>query len=459
MVNAFFKELYRTFVSRKVTIYLIAFLSLFYFLGLIIPQRSLLDPGQFAAWQAQWPLLVETLTAVKLTSIYSSPLVIGATVLFFLNLLLVTAKRVPAVFRSMQLPGSTDLSMKNVETLPVHEKFMLDDAAGVAAVRSRIQRSGFRVIEGRGCFRAVRNRFAPAGSLLFHGSFLLILLGGMFLFHTRFRGETFITEGQLFNGSRSEYRSVTRYSEMRKSLPDLRITVEKIAPRFEKREPVSLATRITAQSNGVRRTGAFDVNAPFVMGTTSVLITDVGIAPYVRVVDRRGRELLGAFVSLNVIRGDEDHFTIPDTDYTVWVKFWPDAAVDEAGNRTTRSYDLKHPVYEIAVRKGGSDVASGTITDAARSVLFEGLQLSIPEMRYFGRFMIVDERGGGLLIAGFILALAGLTIKFLFPKQEVLGAWHEADGKTAFLVGYQGEYLRGLGKQEFDRILSGDEDL
>ena len=454
MRESYLKELYVAFTSRRVTVYSIAVLSGLFFLGLVIPQQAMLSPQQFAAWQAKWPGLVAVLTAFKLTSIYSSPLVVVVEVFFFLNLLFVTARRVPAVLKSMRLPETVLVTDKIVQSMPIQEQIIMEDRADAARIRSRFSALGFLIVEGNSCFVALKNRYAPLGSLFFHVSFLFFLAGGLFLFHTRFRGETFVTEGQQFSGTREEYRSVARLSEMRTSLPELRFSVDKIRPRFEKLEPVSLETHITAENGGIRRSGQLDVNHPLRLGTTSILVTDVGIAPFVQVVDRRGDELMGAFVALNIIRGDTDHVMLPGTDYAIHIRFWPDAAVNEAGNRYTRSYDLNHPLYDITIKKGGKIVVSGTIAAPSESIGFDGMRLFVRDMRYYGGFLVIDEQGGGLLITGFMLALIGLMIRFLQPKKEVLAAWRDVDGKSILYIGYQREYLRGLGRQEFDEILS-----
>ena len=75
-------------------------------------------------------------------------------------------------------------------------------------------------------------------------------------------------------------------------------------------------------------------------------------------------------------------------------------------------------------------------------------------MRYYGGFMIVNERGGSLLIVGFILALLGLLIKFLWPKKQFLACWNGAQGPIILHLGYQAEYQKGLGQETFDRIIA-----
>jgi hypothetical protein len=446
------KKFYLKFISRKTTISLIAVLALLYFLGLVIPQKMIVPPAEFSLWQMERPTLVRWLDALQLTKIYSSPLVIIMTVLFFLNLLLVTYERIPAIIRQIRLPRSLAFDADYVRRLPSAE-ITLHDRKEMDHICEKLKKHRYKVIYGPDSFRGIKNSFSLLGSLFFHASFIFFLVGGLLVFHTRFRGETFVTEGQLFEGNKTFYKSISRLSDMRKSLPDIQFTVEKIEPRFEKMEPVSFKTHISAESNGVRKRGTVEVNYPFTFNTTSILVTDIGVAPLMIVRDAAGREVFGAYVALNIMRGREDFFYIPETDYKVEVRFWPDYAEDAEGNAYTRSFDLNAPVFAMNIRKVVSSIATGTVRNPADSIEFDGKRLSVEDIRYYGNFIIIDERGGGVLITGFILSIIGLMLKLVWTKKEVYGIYQREGEKMHLLIGYKTEYLRGLNRAELEKLL------
>jgi len=447
------KKLYQKFISRKTTIFLIIILAVFYFLGLVIPQKMIISPEQFLLWHLQWPKLVKWLDALELTKIYSSTIVTIITVLFFLNLLLVTFERIPTVIRAMKPPQSVTIDTDLVRRLPSAE-IKLNDREEFDLIQEKLKKKGYRIIKGSDSFKGIKNGFSILGSLFFHLSFILFLLGGLLVFHTRFKGETFVTEGQFFEGKRKDYRSVSRLSDMRESLPDIQFSVDKIEPRFEKMEPVSLKTYITAGSKGVRKRGTVEVNYPFKLNTTSILVTDIGVAPYMTLKDLAGREEFGSYVSLNVIRGDEDQFDIPETDYEVKVRFWPDYAEDGKGNAYTRSFYLRAPVFLMDIRKAGTTIAAGALRSPADYIEFEGKRLSVEDIRYYGRFIIIDEKGGSILIAGFVLSIIGLMLKLVWTKKEVYGVFEKNREEINLLIGYKAEYLKGLGRAELEKLLS-----
>lgn len=443
---------YLRFTSRKTTICLIVILVCLYSLGLIIPQRSIMPPEQFDAWQKSWPGLVKWLNALRFTSIYSSPLVVFFTALFFLNLLLVFFKRIPTVINEIRLPAAVSFEAEVVKALPFNETISIN-AQGVEDFKERLRSKGFMVV-GESCFKGIKNRFSSIGSLLFHMSFIFFLVGGLFIFHTRFWGETFVTEGQSFSGERPEYRSVGRLSELRKELPDIGFVVEKIEPQFEMMEPTSLKTRLRLKKGGITKTEVVDVNYPAKIRTTSILITDVGVAPYFIISDHRRHILFDAYVMLNIIRGDEDFIFLPDGNYRIKIRFWPDYGVDDTGRLFTKSYYLNNPLFLIEVFSGERSIAKGYIQSPLDAVEFDGRHLRIGEIRYFGRFLITDEYGGWIVIAGFILSTGGLMLKLLWIRREVYGMIeNDEEGRPLLIIGYRSEYFRALNRTEFEALL------
>jgi len=452
--NKIFKNLYQGFTSRRTTIYLIVILSVLYSLGLFIPQRSILPPEQFDAWQNNWPKLVRWLNRFRFTSIYSSPQVIFFTALFFLNLLLVLIKRIPHVINEIRLSNNISVTKEMVRSLPVSRSIDLNDSE-IEEIKERFRSRGFRILEGLNYFKGVKNRFSSIGSILFHLSFIFFLAGGLFIFHTRFWGETFVTEGQFFSGKRPEYRSVGRLSSLRENLPDISFIVEKIDPRFEKMEPISLKSYITIQKGKIKKTEAIDVNYPARLGSTSILITDVGIAPYIVITDEEGRIVFYSYVMLNIIRGDEDFLFLPETDYKIKFRFWPDYSVDSNGRLYTRSYYLNNPLFLIEVFKDETSLAKGYLRGPFDAIRFDKWYLRVGDIRYFGRFLVIDEYGGWIIISGFILSIIGLMLKLVWIRREVYAVVEKGEGRPMLLIGYRSEYFRRLNIEEFEGLLKG----
>jgi hypothetical protein len=76
-------------------------------------------------------------------------------------------------------------------------------------------------------------------------------------------------------------------------------------------------------------------------------------------------------------------------------------------------------------------------------------RLVLEDVRPWVGVLVVSERGGGLLIAGFLLGVVGLTWKMLWYRREVLLAW--GDGQVT-LAG-RSEHFPLRFRQELEALL------
>jgi len=444
-------RLYNLFLTRKTTALLIVTLTSLYLLGAIIPQKQLVGSEAYSAWRQTSPQWVSFLESLQLTSIYSSPLVLAMTILFFIHLVIVTLKRVPALLKELRLPERVNFTAESVERFePVTVRNA--DAAAMVVLKEAVAARGYRIVHGDNCFKGFKNQFSMFGSLMFHLSFLLILLGAMVIFYSRFSGDAYVAEQQGFSGRSEEYRKRMRYSGLRKSLPDLQFQVEKIEPRFAGLEPLSLNSKMIVTYGGRTVRGTCDVNHPFRSGPLSILITDLEATPLLRIVRSDGRELLTAFALLKILRGQADTFEIPDSPYSLSFRFWPDYALDASGKAMTLSYELKNPHFEVAVYRDGKLLSNGKLLATPQDYLdFDGLRLTIPEIHYYGNFLIVEERGGVILSLGFLVAVGGLILKVFWRRKAIYVVQSWKDGTALITLARQTEYYQEW-SSELDEI-------
>ena len=67
----------------------------------------------------------------------------------------------------------------------------------------------------------------------------------------------------------------------------------------------------------------------------------------------------------------------------------------------------------------------------------EGGRLVLEELRYWVGVKVVSERGGGVLVAGFVAGIAGLVWRLLLHRREVALSW---DDETLRVVGRSESY-------------------
>ena len=108
----------------------------------------------------------------------------------------------------------------------------------------------------------------------------------------------------------------------------------------------------------------------------------------------------------------------------------PDYVPGETGP-ATRTLNLVNPAVLLHVFRGHLDLG-GDLLVGGDGYEFEGLTLSFPEIRYWGEFSIVRDPGAPLLLAGYLLGLAGLLLKLGGRRQEA--EWLRAGTTTAGLL-------------------------
>jgi cytochrome c biogenesis protein ResB len=278
-------RIYRLFVSAKTTVVLLCLLSVLLLLNVALPQAAALGEEEFEALvAASGPMTRFLLIDLRLGRMPTSPVFVSVLVLFFLNLLLVLLARIGPTFRRVTLRPRSE---KGLDAWARLEE-SLEGTPGADWSASHVARTlrgyGYQVRKaGERTFWGVKHRTAPLGFLLFHLSFFLICGGGVLLYYTRFVGFVVLSEGQPFDGA---YTSVDRMPPLG-GPPELRFTLERADPRFERGDPVHLGASFRLEQAGSSVERQARVNHPAEWGTVRLLVNEAGLAP---VSYRRARE-------------------------------------------------------------------------------------------------------------------------------------------------------------------------
>jgi len=436
-------RLLKTLASVRVTLALILSLSLIFLLGLWVPQRSLVQGDLYVRWRTASPALVSVLEKLGLTDIYTAPLTLTLWVLFFLNLSLVMWQRA-SVIRN-KLASDQSVPEYPAAGYPLKASLELFSVRSVDAATASLERNGYRIFGSPERFHAVKNRFSPLASLLFHLSFYLLLLGGVIGIYTKFTGLVDLAQGEAFNGELERYLASPRIPKLG-TIPDARLFIEKVEPEVTAGIPTGIRV-IISDPRGTRSIA--EVNRPYRTGSTSFVIKDLGVAPLFVLRDQRGRELDGAFVKLNVLGGKQDVFIMGGLELTV--RFFPDYVIKD-GIEGTRSEEFKDPVFSIHVQQNKHFVARRTIRPGDTAIALNGYRLSLPEMRYWVRFLVVKEQGEGIVYAGFALAVIALIWRLVFYRRELIGNVVEDNGRRVLHLKGQAEFFQALFEDEFEKL-------
>jgi len=418
--------------SSRLAIVISVLLLVVFLLGILVPQKGRLSPQEYELFKTFKPYRLAFLEKYRLMEIYSSWPVFILFGALFLNMTVCMANRWKAIWKrciekAPQIP--TIRREGSANSLPILKGGLNGGKDFLQLLRKGLSRRGFRTYPGPegDSIWAVKNRWTPMGSVVFHLSFLVMLVGAIVSSGTRFSGIAVLAEGQPFSGQKREYLNTITKKNTPEALPKVEFIMSKLSPNYNTQgRLVDLAATLSVPKKEGRREVVVRMNRPYREGATSVLLNAHGVTPLWVLRDNSGRELDGAFVNLMVLQGREDRFNIPKPPYTVIVRFFPDYAEGKDGP-TTRSLVLNNPIFQIEVIKDEPGVLiekpvfSGLIRPG-EPARFDGYSLAFPEIRYWAQFLIVRDYGIPILFAGFVVAILGLLWRLVFSRREMV-AW------------------------------------
>ncbi|MGB5888919.1 MAG: hypothetical protein WBH75_02990, partial [Thermoanaerobaculia bacterium] len=185
------------------------------------------------------------------------------------------------------------------------------------------------------------------------------------------------------------------------------------------------------------------INRPLWLGWATFLrLSGFGYAPRYELRDANGHVLSSSFVKLNLFPpGQRDYFSPPDYPHRIYLEVFPDHG-EEDGRPVSRSLNLVNPAVAVDVYRGRLALG-GALLPLGDGYTFEGLTLSIPEIRYWGEFSVVWDPGAGILFLGFVVGLLGLLLKIRGGRAEAEWVADPA-GEGGVLRGWGGAQPSGL---------------
>jgi hypothetical protein len=99
----------------------------------------------------------------------------------------------------------------------------------------------------------------------------------------------------------------------------------------------------------------------------------------------------------------------------------------------------------VRVRAGGREVFAGLLRPG-EAAHFGDHALRIEELRYWALLRLVNERGGGLLVAGFVLSVVGIVWRMLLFRRELVVGWDE----NGVRIAGRGEFFPARFREELE---------
>ena len=433
------RRLWRPLFSIKTAAVLMLLLVILLLLHVALPQERFVGPQGIEAVAAESAVKGFLLVDLGFRNMPTSPVFITVLVLFFVNLGAVLTHRATTILERIRprtlSANQLDRRAKRDDALrlPRPEGWRGNEAASV------LRRLGYKVSQpgDHGLF-AEKNRTGLLGFLVFHLSFFPICAGGLMLYYTRSDALVMLTEGQAYDAANAR---VLRKAPIG-GAPDLAFEVVSVDAELDDGEPVQLTVALDFIEDGrrVRRTSR--VNHPASSGHTDLLVDRVGVAPVLRLLDAQGATVDIVTLRAPLSSGDVNLLPLAGGELEVELDAVP---LDES---FPGRQDLVRTPVSLHVYSFDQPLFSGKLRPGEIATV-GSYAIKLEEIRYWTRLHVVAERGGWLLIAGFVLAVVGLVWRLLLVRREIGVVWYDDEvvlfGTTEFYRGRFRDDLEALG--------------
>ena len=355
--------------------------------------------------------------------------------LFFLNLTLCIIRWFPVVLarcRKMDPPDSIEEMERFSQKTEVKA-----DSYNIRKIKKYFNNRGYTVEHSSGgtvLFYAMRGRFSPVGTILFHISFFFLVFGILVSMLFRFDASSLYPEGFSFPGTRESYQIISEAPLA--YFPRVSFNINKVEADFW--DGRLHFTRMGAQISHNGRTDFIELSRDTTIDGATVTANAYGFAPIYALKDRSGNIISSQPVLLRVFYpGARQVFQIPELPHKIYATYYPDEDKMEDGKIT--NYPPK-PIFKLEIFRGRLLVYEGLIR-IGEWIEFDGLGLAFTDLSRWVGIRVVNDPGFRFIWTGFFLMIVGLIWRLLLYRCEIVLYKDKED--RIWLAG-RFDYYRGL---------------
>lgn len=268
----------------------------------------------------------------------------------------------------------------------------------------------------------------------------------MITVYTRFGAYLDIAEWEFFTGDMAQYAQILRLPKIG-TTPDVSFMVEKIEPEVVDNIPTDLKVYVRDKDN---KRGIVSINKPLISRDgTYFVIKNLGVAPLFILYDRDGKEVDGAYVRLNVLKGRPDKFVFGK--YTINAEFYPDF-YQEGDVIGTRSEEIRNPVFKVFAI-GEKGFFKEDLMKMNERFSLDNEEIEFREIPYWVRFYVVKEKGLWIVYTGFVFITIACIWRLLFYRRDIRGVIRQTEKGFVLHVGGRSEFYKALFRDEFEKII------
>jgi cytochrome c biogenesis protein len=405
--------------SVKLTLILLILIVVVAIVGTIIPQES--DNHIYVRLQ--------------LNDVYHSYWYMVLLILFCINLCLCSIKNIPAMIKSLK---TSESKLTELNKLPFYKKIDLEAKDSGMLANSLIYsftRKLFYKLKysepNNHFYYFERGRIGRFGPMITHASIIVIVIGGIIVSMTEFKGNIRLSEGGVVDVPNSNFK----------------VQAEDFSVEFypNSETPKDYVTKLSVIDKGETVvTKDVRVNHPLKYKGISFLQSDygfvntLGIKINKKVSETSEAQLLGEF------KIDEGQtIDVSGTDLKVTLKSYiPDFVMDEEHNIHNRSSEPRNPaiLLELADEKGLKEQMwlflrfPGFQNSKQSDYMIEFISI-YPPMKYYTGLQIRSNSGIEIVWIGSLMIICGLFLSFYTSHKRLWMRISSDSGKNVLEIG------------------------
>ncbi|MDP2209547.1 MAG: cytochrome c biogenesis protein ResB [Bacteroidota bacterium] len=271
--------------------------------------------------------------------------------------------------------------------------------------------------------RGLKGKYGNIGSILFHSSLVIILLGIAVSKYASFDGVLALTEGQTFNPSNDRFLKVQSGKYYQHPEEDFTFKLLKVEPSYKVNGATTLASIIENVKEKNTNIPVYINNGYTVEGLTLHQGDKTGFSPFIHISNENGKIITEGYTRLasssrNGQSVHSDYLEFENGSLRFEFELLPDASFRD-GKYISRTDEPKSPMLRVVVLKD-KNVLTDTYVPAGGFVKAGKYEIAFGELRRWSEFTLSDDPGLSVILFGVAFALIGLVLRLISVKKEII---------------------------------------
>jgi len=394
--------------SRNFAIYCMLFMFCLLIIGAILPSPSSLPQEKAAGFITEHPYLFEFAKRFNVQRITSSWFFLVIPLFLFISISACTFKRI-----QIKLKSSEEIVLSKGVSRNTIEEVVLSKEVSRNTIKDALIKNGWWIKHKENEIVALKGRIGFWGSVVFHAGMLLLFAGIGLSVLTGLRSSVMLLQNRETAVELQNMALIYKKPLIIPDLPDVRLTLKDFFVRYrqDKTPDEYRAVLLFEDEEHNVSEKAIAINQPLKYKGIQFTLQRYGITPRITINDPSGQLLFDGDVNLVAVTDAYDMFQVAEEGLVVYTRFYPDMMV-QGGMPVLKGLNTGKPGFEFIIknRDGKETRGYGYLNSSVR---VGDYNVSVRDLKYWVQFDLTLDYGLGVIIAGIIVILFGLVIRFI----------------------------------------------